>query len=261
MSNVQARLASAFLLSVAASLALMAGPGSAARAADSCITEPKAETPQGKHWYYRIERGTGRHCWYLRGEDEASARTPAAEPVASAKPAPPDDRQCAAAIAGRRPCRVRAKGSVPRTTARRPRVRSGPIRRRRHSAPRRGDDGHRSRRRRAGGTCGFAAHLALAAGIGRAFNSERHAAGFAKVADAQARNGGDNACACGNSAGEPASDARGRLAAEARAGGVRRAGAGGDIRQPGLSAGRRPLAPTARGALAAAAAGFTVARG
>jgi hypothetical protein len=88
MSNLQARLAPAFLLSVAASLTLMAGPGSAARAADSCVTEPKAESPQGKHWYYRIERGSGRHCWYLRGEDEASARTPAAEPVATAKPAP-----------------------------------------------------------------------------------------------------------------------------------------------------------------------------
>jgi hypothetical protein len=88
MSNLQAKLASAFLLSVAASVGPMAGSGSA-RAADSCITDPKTETPQGKHWYYRLERGTGRHCWYLRGEDEASARTPTAEPVAAAKPAPP----------------------------------------------------------------------------------------------------------------------------------------------------------------------------
>jgi hypothetical protein len=88
MSNVQAKLASALLLSVAASAGLTAGPSSAARAADSCITEPKADSPQGKHWYYRIERGTARHCWYLRGEDEASARTPGAEPIAAAKPAP-----------------------------------------------------------------------------------------------------------------------------------------------------------------------------
>src|ERR1700744_4101899 len=86
MSNFGTRLASALLLSVAASLTLFAG--NSAAHADSCITEPKTETPQGKHWYFRLERGTGRHCWYLRGEDEASARTPAAEPVASAKPAP-----------------------------------------------------------------------------------------------------------------------------------------------------------------------------
>jgi len=89
MSNIKARLASTLLLSVAASVGSMAGPGSAARAADSCITEPRTETPQGKHWYFRLERGTGRHCWYLRGEDEASAPTPGAEAVAAAKPAPP----------------------------------------------------------------------------------------------------------------------------------------------------------------------------
>jgi hypothetical protein len=88
MSSLQTKFASGFLLSVAASVGLMAGSNGAARAADSCITEPKAETPQGKHWYYRIERGTARHCWYLRGEDEESARTPSAEPVAAAKPAP-----------------------------------------------------------------------------------------------------------------------------------------------------------------------------
>jgi hypothetical protein len=42
-------------------------------AADSCLTEPRGDSAQGKHWYYHIERGTGRHCWYLRGEDETSA--------------------------------------------------------------------------------------------------------------------------------------------------------------------------------------------
>jgi hypothetical protein len=88
MSTMQARLGSAVLLSVAASFTLMAAPDGAARAADGCITEPKPESPQGKHWYYRLERGTGRHCWYLRGEDEASSRAPATEPVAAAKPAP-----------------------------------------------------------------------------------------------------------------------------------------------------------------------------
>src|ERR1700761_488562 len=86
MSNVKSRLASPLLFSVPASLTLIVGH-SAARAADSCITEPKTETPQGKHWYFRLERGTGRHCWYVRGEGEASVRTPVAEPVASAKPA------------------------------------------------------------------------------------------------------------------------------------------------------------------------------
>jgi hypothetical protein len=88
MSNFQAKLASAVLIGLAANVCTIAMPGGGARAADSCITEPKPENAQGKHWYYRLERGTGRHCWYLRGEDEASARTPSVEPVAAAKPAP-----------------------------------------------------------------------------------------------------------------------------------------------------------------------------
>jgi hypothetical protein len=86
MSNVQAKLASVFLLSVAANVGPTAGLSGTARAADGCIAEPGTETPQGKHWYFRIERGTGRHCWYLRGEDEGSARTPVAEGVVAAKP-------------------------------------------------------------------------------------------------------------------------------------------------------------------------------
>jgi len=34
-------------------------------AADDCATKPGASAPQGSHWYYRIERSSGRHCWYL----------------------------------------------------------------------------------------------------------------------------------------------------------------------------------------------------
>jgi hypothetical protein len=88
MSKFQAKLASVVLIGVAANVGLMAAPGSAARAADNCLAEPKGETPQGRHWFYRTDRGTGRHCWYLRGEDESSAHAPSAEPVAAVKPAP-----------------------------------------------------------------------------------------------------------------------------------------------------------------------------
>ena len=184
MSNVKARLASAFLLSVAASVGLIAGNG-AARAADGCITEPKADTPQGKHWYYRIERGTGRHCWYLRGEDEASARTPAAEPVASAQPAPATSGNAPARSLADARAEIRAKGPRRRQWQRAASAfglaRSATGR----DGPRRCDDGHRSRC--AAFACGFATHLALAAGIGRAFDSERRAAG---VADGRRRTAG-----------------------------------------------------------------------
>ena len=43
-----------------------------ADAAESCITEPKEKTPQGMHWYYRIDHANKRQCWYLRAEGAAS---------------------------------------------------------------------------------------------------------------------------------------------------------------------------------------------
>jgi len=62
-------------------------------AADNCLTSPKEKTPEGKHWYYRLERGTKRQCWYLRGEDDKSARAaprePSADEAADATPAEP----------------------------------------------------------------------------------------------------------------------------------------------------------------------------
>lgn len=47
-------------------------PLSSVGATDECLTTPKGEIPQGKHWYYRSERSTQRRCWYLRDEGEAS---------------------------------------------------------------------------------------------------------------------------------------------------------------------------------------------
>jgi hypothetical protein len=76
----------------------------AAQSEDTCLTKPGGTSPQGRHWYYRVERATGRHCWYLgaqgtkvrAGESDATpARAPAAKPAATkdapktaSKPAP-----------------------------------------------------------------------------------------------------------------------------------------------------------------------------
>jgi hypothetical protein len=51
-------------------LALVLITGSSARsAADDCLAEPSGPTPQGQHWYYRIDHANnGRQCWYLRAE-------------------------------------------------------------------------------------------------------------------------------------------------------------------------------------------------
>ncbi len=92
MSNLQAKIASAFFVAAAIGLgaAAMGLPDHTAKAADGCLTEPKDATAQGKHWYFHFERGTGRRCWYQRGEDEQSARADADTPAAvpSGKPAP-----------------------------------------------------------------------------------------------------------------------------------------------------------------------------
>jgi hypothetical protein len=60
-----------------------------ADAADTCVSGPKGAPPQGGHWYYRIDRSTKRHCWYVGDEREKLARSaprnssPPAEPASS----------------------------------------------------------------------------------------------------------------------------------------------------------------------------------
>ena len=90
MSNVPAKLAALFL-GVAAGAMWTMVPLRAARAADNCLTVPTDQTPQGQHWYYHIERGTGRHCWYLRGGDEKSPRAETPVVATPEKPAPRRD--------------------------------------------------------------------------------------------------------------------------------------------------------------------------
>jgi hypothetical protein len=60
----------------------------ATTAADACLSRPGAAGPKGTHWYYRIERGSGRKCWYLGSADQKLRRadrkavpTPAPRPV------------------------------------------------------------------------------------------------------------------------------------------------------------------------------------
>jgi hypothetical protein len=55
--------------------------------ADKCLAGPKGTAPQGSHWYYRVERGTKRHCWYVGEEKEKVARAAPAISSASADPA------------------------------------------------------------------------------------------------------------------------------------------------------------------------------
>jgi hypothetical protein len=61
--------------------------------AADCLTTPSPSTPPNSHWYYRTDRTQQRKCWFLRADNEASGRKPAAAdkatlgepPVSSAK--------------------------------------------------------------------------------------------------------------------------------------------------------------------------------
>jgi len=83
------------IFSVVASLAAST---STARAADECIVKPKADPPQGQHWYYRTDRETKRQCWYLgpvgtavrkRAEPQLNGAEPQSKPDEAVAPAAP----------------------------------------------------------------------------------------------------------------------------------------------------------------------------
>jgi hypothetical protein len=57
--------------------------------AEKCLAGPKGTPPQGGHWYYRVERATKRHCWYIGDEKEKVARAAPAISSASADSASP----------------------------------------------------------------------------------------------------------------------------------------------------------------------------
>jgi hypothetical protein len=88
MSNRTAKFVSAIFASVLAGTCVATLPLGAARA-DDCLSAPKDDPPGGSHWYYRIEHGTKRHCWYLRPEGEQQTQTAAPNPSLPATPAPP----------------------------------------------------------------------------------------------------------------------------------------------------------------------------
>ena len=57
-------LGPAILVSLLAML-LLTARSDRARAADECGAGPVGTAPPGSHWYYRLDRVTHAHCWYL----------------------------------------------------------------------------------------------------------------------------------------------------------------------------------------------------
>ena len=85
MANRIAKFASAIFASLLAGAPITiitSSTSSFTHAASDCQTEPGSETRQGQHWYYRIEHGTKRHCWYLREEGERAEQATSSEDTA-----------------------------------------------------------------------------------------------------------------------------------------------------------------------------------
>ena len=72
---------SAIFAGILASAAVATVSHAQTRAADDCLSAPKEGAPDGSHWYYRVDRATKRHCWYLRrvGEKLSQIRAPSSK--------------------------------------------------------------------------------------------------------------------------------------------------------------------------------------
>jgi hypothetical protein len=89
MSNRTAKFASAIFASLIAGAPLTTVSHGAVPADDDCLSGPKGQTPSGGHWYYRIDRATKRHCWYLGEEKEKLSRVAPKNSAASTDPVSP----------------------------------------------------------------------------------------------------------------------------------------------------------------------------
>jgi hypothetical protein len=84
MANRIAKIGSAIFASLLAGASITITASGFAHAAGDCQTGPGSETRQGHHWYYRIQHGTKRHCWYLREEGERAEQATSIEGTAAA---------------------------------------------------------------------------------------------------------------------------------------------------------------------------------
>jgi hypothetical protein len=64
------RLTLAVPFILAASVVAISFSATTGDAADECLSGPKGTAPKGSHWYYRVDRPSGRHCWYIGAEGQ-----------------------------------------------------------------------------------------------------------------------------------------------------------------------------------------------
>jgi hypothetical protein len=87
MPKRTAKFVSAVFVNILAGIPLATMTRGETATADGCLSGPKAETPPGSHWYYRVDHANKRNCWYLRSEGSGlSQAAPQNTPPASSAP-------------------------------------------------------------------------------------------------------------------------------------------------------------------------------
>ena len=92
MSNRATKFVSVVFVYFLTSISFTAMVRGETATSDTCLANPRAETPPGSHWRYRTDHVNKRTCWYLRQDGEQSQTTAQnvspAQPPQAAKPQP-----------------------------------------------------------------------------------------------------------------------------------------------------------------------------
>jgi hypothetical protein len=93
-----AKFVAAIFAAILSSANAFAAPDDAEQRADTCLTSPRDYAPPGTRWRYKVERGTGRHCWFLKdGADKTAGKAAEPSTEATEEPAPAPSRKKSAA--------------------------------------------------------------------------------------------------------------------------------------------------------------------
>src|ERR1700687_2467698 len=89
MQNRTAKFVSAIFASLLAGTALTTVSHGAQPAPDECLSGRRGRAPQGSHWYYRVDRASKRHCWYIGEERGKLSRAAPQNSASTANPVSP----------------------------------------------------------------------------------------------------------------------------------------------------------------------------
>ena len=88
MSIQTAKFASAVFAVILAGFPLTTASYGETPAPDNCLSAPNGDAPAGNRWYYHIDHGTKRHCWYLRAQGDKVSQGAPRNILPSPKPPP-----------------------------------------------------------------------------------------------------------------------------------------------------------------------------